>query len=49
VIAVSADVAALTAGGERSPFFEYLTKPVHYEELRAALQRALAVPRTAGG
>jgi two-component system, sensor histidine kinase len=45
VIAVSADVAALTAGGNVSPFFDYLTKPVHYEELRLALQRALAAPR----
>ncbi|MFP6560844.1 ATP-binding protein [Paraburkholderia sp. B3] len=45
VIVVSADVAALTAGGNVSPFFDYLTKPVHYEELRRALQRALAVPR----
>jgi two-component system, sensor histidine kinase len=45
VIAVSADVAALTAGDARSPFFECLTKPVHYEVLRAALQRALSAPR----
>jgi two-component system, sensor histidine kinase len=42
VIAVSADVAALTAGGDASPFFDYLPKPVHYEELRLALLRALA-------
>ncbi|WP_322013786.1 hybrid sensor histidine kinase/response regulator [Paraburkholderia sp. J12] len=48
VIAVSADVAALTAGGNVSPFFEYLTKPVHYEELRGALQRALVAPRAKG-
>ncbi len=26
------------------PFFDYLTKPVHYEVLRAALQRALSAP-----
>lgn len=45
VIAVSADVAALTAGGADSPFFECLAKPVHYEVLRAALQRALSAPR----
>jgi two-component system, sensor histidine kinase len=47
VIAVSADVAALTAGGDSSPFFDYLAKPVHYEVLRAALQRALAAPGAA--
>lgn len=45
VIVVSADVAALTASGGVGPFFDYLTKPVHYEELRFALQRALAAPR----
>jgi signal transduction histidine kinase/CheY-like chemotaxis protein len=41
VIAISAyppDAAPVGA----APFFEYLVKPVHYEELRAALQRALA-------
>ncbi|MBV8262022.1 MAG: response regulator [Paraburkholderia sp.] len=53
VIAVSADVAGLTAlpddtpGSEPAPFFDRLTKPVHYEVLRAALQRALAAPRAA--
>ncbi|MEM5313719.1 ATP-binding protein [Paraburkholderia sp. JHI869] len=53
VIAVSADVAGLAAipadspGGEGTPFFDRLTKPVHYEVLRVALQRALSVPRAA--
>ncbi|WP_233884947.1 ATP-binding response regulator [Paraburkholderia flagellata] len=59
VIAVSADVAGIAAlvdhvghggktlGGEGAPFFDWLTKPVHYEVLRAALQRALSVPRAA--
>ncbi|WP_296659378.1 ATP-binding protein [Paraburkholderia sp.] len=47
VIAVSADVAALNAACEGGPFFECLAKPVRYEVLRAALQRALSVPRTA--
>ena len=53
VIAVSADVAGLatlaseTPGGEATPFFDRLTKPVHYEVLRAALQRALTAPREA--
>ncbi len=53
VIAVSADVAGLAAlpedglGGEGALFFDRLTKPVHYEVLRAALQRALSVPRAA--
>ena len=28
------------------PFFEALLKPVHYEQLRSALQRALASRRT---
>ncbi|WP_322042446.1 hybrid sensor histidine kinase/response regulator [Paraburkholderia sp. J67] len=46
VIAVSADVAALSsfAKGE-NPFFEMLPKPVHYEVLRAALERAFNAPR----
>jgi len=53
VIAVSADVAGLAAlpddtpGSEATPFFDRLTKPVHYEVLRAALQRALSAPRAA--
>jgi two-component system, sensor histidine kinase len=52
VIAVSADVAGITAlasgtPGEGVPFFDRLTKPVHYEVLRAALQRALTAPREA--
>ncbi|RAR49521.1 signal transduction histidine kinase [Paraburkholderia unamae] len=33
--------------GEAAPFFDRLTKPVHYEVLRAALQRALTAPREA--
>jgi CheY-like chemotaxis protein len=34
--------AVQAAGGHGSqPFFEALSKPVHYEELRSALQRAL--------
>jgi signal transduction histidine kinase/ActR/RegA family two-component response regulator len=50
VIAVSADVAGLAAlasdtPGESTPFFDRLTKPVHYDVLRAALQRALTAPR----
>ncbi|MCP3727393.1 ATP-binding protein [Paraburkholderia sp. CNPSo 3272] len=56
VIAVSADVAGLAAlpdnagktpGAEGAPFFDRLTKPVHYEVLRTALQRALSAPRAA--
>ncbi|SDD77738.1 ATP-binding response regulator [Paraburkholderia lycopersici] len=56
VIAVSADVAGLAVlpdhagnapGGEGALFFDRLTKPVHYEVLRAALQRALTAPRAA--
>lgn len=46
VIAVSADVAALTASADgESPFFDALPKPVHYEVLRVALQRAFNTPR----
>lgn len=46
VIAVSADVAALTSSEEgENPFFDALPKPVHYEVLRAALQRAFDAPR----
>jgi two-component system, sensor histidine kinase len=44
VIAVSADVAALAGAGSENPFFETLPKPVHYEVLRTALQRALNTP-----
>ncbi|NIE68718.1 ATP-binding protein [Burkholderia sp. Ax-1719] len=48
VIAVSADVAALTSSGEgENPFFDALPKPVHYEVLRAALQRAFGGARAA--
>jgi two-component system, sensor histidine kinase len=49
VIAVSADVAALASmavEGENR-FFAALAKPLHYEVLRAALQRALSAPREA--
>jgi two-component system, sensor histidine kinase len=45
VIAVSAyppDAASADAG----VFFEYLVKPVHYEDLRGALQRALSARST---
>ena len=46
VIVVSAyapEAGAAQAAGEHGapPFFEALSKPVHYEELRSALQRAL--------
>jgi two-component system, sensor histidine kinase len=53
VIAVSADVAGIAAlggatpGSEATLFFDRLTKPVHYEVLRSALQRALTAPREA--
>jgi CheY-like chemotaxis protein len=40
-----ADGGAAEAGLQ--PFFETLLKPVHYEELRSALQRALALRHTA--
>ncbi len=43
VIAVSADAPAADA---RAPFFDCLSKPVHFEELRAAVQRALAARHT---
>jgi len=42
VIAVSADVAAFTLCRESCSFFECLTKPVHYDVLHAALQRAIS-------
>jgi two-component system, sensor histidine kinase len=47
VIAVSADVAALAgaAADSENPFFDMLPKPVHYEVLRTALQRALDTAR----
>jgi CheY-like chemotaxis protein len=41
VIAISA-YAPEAPPTDTAPFFEYLVKPVHYEHLRAALQRALA-------
>ncbi len=40
VIAISAYAAE--APPSDTPFFEYLVKPVHYEQLRETLQRALA-------
>ncbi|WP_407674252.1 ATP-binding response regulator [Paraburkholderia saeva] len=43
VIAVSADAPDADA---RGPFFDCLSKPVHFEELRAAVQRALAARHT---
>jgi signal transduction histidine kinase/CheY-like chemotaxis protein len=46
VIAVSA-YPPETASSEAGPFFDYLVKPVHYEDLRVALLRALAVRATA--
>ncbi|SEB23627.1 Signal transduction histidine kinase [Paraburkholderia sartisoli] len=44
VIAVSADAPAADA---RAPFFDCLSKPVHFEELRVVVQRALAARHTA--
>ena len=41
VIAISA-YAPEAPPTDAAPFFEYLVKPVHYEQLRSALQRALA-------
>jgi CheY-like chemotaxis protein len=41
VIAISA-YAPEAPPTDTAPFFDYLVKPVHYEQLRAALQRALA-------
>jgi CheY-like chemotaxis protein/anti-sigma regulatory factor (Ser/Thr protein kinase) len=45
VIAISA-YAPEAPLADTAPFFEYLVKPVHYEELRGALQRALAARST---
>jgi two-component system, sensor histidine kinase len=45
VIAISAYAPEAPAAGT-GPFFEYLVKPVHYEDLRAALQRALSARST---
>jgi signal transduction histidine kinase len=42
LIAVSAYAPEPDASGATGPFFECLAKPVHYEVLRAAVQRALA-------
>ncbi|MEM5435641.1 ATP-binding response regulator [Paraburkholderia diazotrophica] len=42
VIAVSAYAPDGTARQDDAPFFDSLTKPVHYEVLRDAVQRALA-------
>jgi CheY-like chemotaxis protein len=41
VIAISAYAPDAPPPGT-VPFFDYLVKPVHYEQLREALQRALA-------
>ncbi|NPT39149.1 ATP-binding response regulator [Paraburkholderia xenovorans] len=49
VIVVSAyapDEGTEDGAGSQQPFFDALLKPVHYEELRSALQRALASPHT---
>ncbi|PXW17507.1 ATP-binding response regulator [Paraburkholderia caballeronis] len=43
LIAVSADLPDATACDASTPFFDCLAKPVHYEVLRAALQRALVL------
>jgi signal transduction histidine kinase len=43
IIAISAYAPEPDAAGMAGPFFECLAKPVHYEVLRAAVQRALAV------
>jgi signal transduction histidine kinase/CheY-like chemotaxis protein len=45
VIAISAYAAEAPEAGT-GPFFEYLVKPVHYEELRGVLQRALSARST---
>ncbi|HXZ10007.1 MAG TPA: ATP-binding protein [Paraburkholderia sp.] len=45
VIAVSAYAPEPDTSGATGPFFECLAKPVHYEVLRAAVQRALAARR----
>ncbi|RFU44113.1 ATP-binding protein [Paraburkholderia sp. DHOC27] len=45
VIAISAYAPEAPPTGT-SPFFEYLVKPVHYEDLRGVLQRALAARST---
>jgi signal transduction histidine kinase/ActR/RegA family two-component response regulator len=42
IIAISAYAPEPDASGAVGPFFECLAKPVHYEVLRAAVQRALA-------
>ncbi len=38
----AAETAGVAEGRAAQPFFEALLKPVHYEDLRSALQRALA-------
>jgi signal transduction histidine kinase/CheY-like chemotaxis protein len=45
VIAISA-YAPEAPPADTEPFFEYLVKPVHYEDLRGALQRALSARST---
>ncbi|WP_168790820.1 ATP-binding protein [Paraburkholderia aromaticivorans] len=48
VVSAYAPEAGVTeeGGGGSQPFFDALLKPVHYEELRSALQRALASRHT---
>jgi signal transduction histidine kinase/ActR/RegA family two-component response regulator len=50
VIVVSAYAPEVVREGESGPpaFFEALLKPVHYEDLKSALQRALAARHKAG-
>lgn len=47
VIAVSAYLPEPGAADRPTPFFDCLAKPVHYEVLRASLQRAIAAQRPA--
>jgi CheY-like chemotaxis protein len=50
VIVVSAYAPEVVQEGQSGApaFFDALLKPVHYEDLKAALQRALAERHTAG-
>lgn len=45
VIAVSAYAPDSALNGEGGPFFEVLSKPVHYDQLREAVERARAAQR----
>ncbi|WP_206994993.1 ATP-binding response regulator [Trinickia mobilis] len=47
VIAVSACAPDSAANGESGPFFDVLSKPVHYDQLREAVERARAAQRVA--